>query len=103
LFFLEEGKGEDKVETIIKDDPVLQKLHSDYSKFTADDKMRDLYEARKKREYDELSRLQSARKEGMEEGLEQTAWNMLVKGYEITEIAELTGLSVEELEKLSRE
>jgi predicted transposase/invertase (TIGR01784 family) len=91
------------VETIIKDDPVLQKLHSDYSKFTADDKMRDLYEARKKREYDELSRLQSARKEGMEEGLEQTARNMLKDGMQIDKIVLYTGLSVEELEKLRSE
>jgi predicted transposase/invertase (TIGR01784 family) len=38
--------------------------------------------------------------EGRIEGKEETARNMKAKGYPVADIAEITGLSIEEIEKL---
>jgi len=43
---------------------------------------------------------QEGRAEGLVEGQRQTARKMLAKGYSITDVAELTGLSLDELTHL---
>ena len=39
-------------------------------------------------------------KQGVEQNQERTAKKMLAKGYDVTEVSELTGLSTEEIQKL---
>jgi len=45
--------------------------------------------------------IEEGRKEGIEEATRETALKMKINGLEITLIANITGLSVEEIEKLS--
>ncbi len=63
-----------------------------------------LSELREKAIWDEVSRLRGARAEGIEQGIEQgkikIARRMLVKGSSIEDIADITGLTVEEVCKL---
>ena len=40
------------------------------------------------------------REKGFKEGIKEIALNMLQKGYDITDISECTGLSLDELQKL---
>ena len=56
--------------TLLKEDMIFKKVHNHYEQFTANDKLRDLYEARLKRQRDESTLLESARVEGIKEGIE---------------------------------
>ena len=47
--------------------------------------------------------IKEGKKEGMREGIKQTAVNMLRKGIDIKVIAEVTGLSLKELEMLKKD
>ncbi len=44
--------------------------------------------------------VESGIKQGVEQNQESTAKKMLAKGYDVTEVSELTGLSTEEIQKL---
>jgi len=102
LYFKYEGSGEETLKTILKDEPVLQNMHSNYKKFTMDDKLRDAYESRKKAEMDQRSMLVSARQEGMHDKTIETATKMLYKGMNFVDISEITGLTPDEIKKLKK-
>jgi len=94
--------------TILKDDPILQKAHSEYIKFTHDDELREIYESRLKYKRDHLSLLRNAEKKGEERGAEkgaqenklETAQKMIEDGFSIENICKYTGLSVYDIKKL---
>lgn len=96
------------MQTIIKDDPILQRVHHEYGKFTMDDKLREAYENRIKRERDYNTLLYNAEQRGIEKGLEKgrdegvmlTAINMKKNGSGLDFISKVTGLTAEEIEKL---
>ena len=75
------------------------------------DTERERYEAGEKWFWDEEAALHKARKEGVEEGLERgkkegiekVALTMLKKGHDLTSVAELTELSVEDIKKLQQD
>ncbi len=56
---------------LIKNDPVIKHAHSSYEKFTADDELLQVYEAREKRLHDEAARLSDAKEEGLLEGMQK--------------------------------
>lgn len=74
----------------------------------AKDEYRELIEAREKAERDRVSGLSQARREGQREGrqegrqdtLRELASKLLGQGFEMAQVSELTGLSVEELGQL---
>lgn len=115
-YFIHEGQESENMKTLLKNEPIIQKAHNEFKKFTADERLRDIYEARLKWQRDHAYFMDAAReeglKQGMKEGIEQgiqqgehhkatvTAVNMLKKGYSIEEISELTGLKESEIEKL---
>ncbi len=92
---------ETKDSKIAKATKVLQLLSSDPETVR-------LSELREKAIWDEVSRLNGARAEGLQQGLQQgmlqkqvsIARRMLSKGMEPTDIAEMTGLSLDEVRKL---
>ncbi len=61
---------------------------------------RKLYEARKKELMDLLSNLEGAQRLGEERGKKEVATKMLEKGYDISTIAEITGFSEQEIQRL---
>ena len=85
--------------------PALQSAVGDYGDFLSDDQMRDIAEARGK--FDSyVATLQSeaeekGRAEGEARGRGEVARSMLRAGMEISTIASLTELSVEEIERLA--
>jgi predicted transposase/invertase (TIGR01784 family) len=107
-YLISEGKEEDKMKGVLDKNDDIQKAHKEYKKFTGDDKMRDLYEARLKFKRDQESLLRHAKIDGVKEGKIEgenekaiiIAKNMLKKGFDVNEICELTGLSNEDIEKL---
>ncbi|WP_020620591.1 Rpn family recombination-promoting nuclease/putative transposase [Paenibacillus daejeonensis] len=98
LLFL---KSEDTTnwEVLKVNEPALGKAMTALEYLSQDAEARRLYEMRQKALHDEASMLDGAR----EEGKLEVAQNMLAKGMEIRDIAELTGLSADHLETLRRE
>lgn len=99
---------------IIGNDKILGKAYTELNKFHWTQEELLAYEELRRIEMDrialrdqELDDLKEAeekiRKEGIELGIEKTARNLLKKGYEMSEIVEITGLSKEHIEKLKRD
>ncbi len=113
-YFKYEGQEEGIMETIFGDDPIIMKAHNRYVQFTQNDELLEIYEARLKWQLDHSSDITAAeergekkgekkgRREGKEEGIRETAKRMLKKGVPVSDIGEFTGLTVEEVEKISK-
>ena len=119
-FLKKEGKEDESMITILDNNESLKKAHEQYDKFTGNDEYRELYEARLKWQRDHNSLMDGALTEGMEKGMAQgltqgkaqgkaegkaenasnVAKSMKNKGYPLDEIADITGLSNEEVEKI---
>lgn len=117
LLLFEADEHEDirkELEAIAMQDPVMKRAFEKWEDLSRDEKMWIEYETRKKAIQDEMSavreaelRQMKAREEGREEGLTEgkagIVRNMLTKGLDNSEIAELTGLSLAEVEQLKRQ
>lgn len=87
----------------------FKNVHTRYEQFTADDKLRDLYDARLKRQRDESTLLESAKADGIEEGIKKgmhtkaidTAKALRKEKMTVEKIAGITGLSISEIENLN--
>lgn len=92
--------------TIIQDNPVLEKTHLEFKRFTADEKLQDLYLSGEKAERDHLSRLESARrhgiKEGIEQGIEKNIKNMFAKGLDAQSIVNFAVVAIEKVEQYKK-
>lgn len=89
-------KKEDEMQILIKNQPELQKAHKLYQRFTATPEYLEVYEARQKWRRDRLSDLAEAERRG----IERTARNLLNMGLSLEQIAQASGLSLAEIEKL---
>ena len=95
-YFKNEGKREDVVKFIVKQDRDIAKAHFEFRKFTAEEKERALEQTRFKEVTDRANEIKRAI---METNLE-TARKMLLKNLDIAMICEITGLSKEEINKI---
>jgi len=102
------AEGEIELETVALRDPLIRKAVVRLMELSSDEKARMLYELREKERMDIESREEEARGigriEGRMEGEKSTAVfiarNLLRKRIPTDEIAEVTGLSLEEVEEL---
>ncbi|OUS74864.1 hypothetical protein B1748_19985 [Paenibacillus sp. MY03] len=105
LLFL---KSEDTTnwEVLRVNEPALGKAMTALEYLSQDAEARRMYEMRQKALHDEASMLEGARAEGESfgnlKGKLEVAENMLSKGMDLSIVAELTGLSTEQLEQLRR-
>ena len=101
-FFKKEGflSEEEEMHVLIKNDSVMECAHESYKKFTSNDEMLEIYEAREKRLRDEASNIAYAREQGIEQGIEETAGKMLKEGFDIELIARVTNISEDRLFEL---
>jgi predicted transposase/invertase (TIGR01784 family) len=91
---------EKEMSAMLQDVPEVQAAYAEYRKFTADPKMRERIEARERFLNAQYLDRADARAEGRAERDIEVAKNMKKKGYPINDIAELTGLSLSEIERL---
>ena len=84
---------------LLKEDPAIAKAHERYLAFTNDDQARMAYEARIAFQRDQLRREEAAKQEGKLENKLEIAHNLIAIGMSVQQIAQVTGLSVEEIEK----
>jgi predicted transposase/invertase (TIGR01784 family) len=112
-FFREEGVVEEEdMKILIKDDPIFEKAHNTFNQFTANDELRDKYEARMKYEHDRAQAisdgwedgrelgLELGLKEGLKKGILKTAEAMKQNGIASEIIQKTTGLTAEEIDAL---
>ncbi len=89
---------------LLKENPVIEKAHRVYKDFTSDERLMLLAESREKWQRDMNTRLQHARQQGIEQGIDEKAVDdakkMLKEGLDTSVIARVTGLSTERIEQL---
>ena len=93
----------------------IRKAYNILEVISKDDKARVAYESREAELHDQMTRLKSAKEEGIKEGIKKgikeglkeatikNAKNFLIMGLDIDMVAKGTGLSVEEVQKIKKE
>ncbi len=82
--------------------PAIQKAYHTLQIMSLDEETRRLYEAREMFLHDQATRMQEAKEEGLEEGKEFVAKNMLSLGIEDELIIKATGLDQAIIDKLKK-
>lgn len=119
LYLKNEGKKDKQLEALIDTDPILKKAHENYTRFSEDDKLREIYKDRLKflrdkemfasaaREAREEGFLEGNTKgkqqgilEGRKEGIIKVAKNLKTLNLSIEQILESTGLTREEIDEI---
>ncbi len=101
------ARTREQMEELAKEDPMMQKALTTLEFLSQDEQTRMLYEARQKALHDYASAIGEAedkgRVEGRMEGRMETARTMLAKDMDIALVSDVTGLSLEEVERLRKE
>ncbi len=100
-FFKNEGllSEEEEMQVLIKNDSVMEQAHESYKKFTSNNEMLEIYEAREKRLKDEASNIAYARKQGIEQGLNSAIERLKSNGLSSEKIAALLDIPINEVER----
>ena len=106
LCFLDMERG-DLLEMASKENKNVKKAMENYEVLTGDAEVKRLAEIRLMSKLEEKSALlterEAGREEGREEGIKEVAKKLLKEKMPIKKIAEITGLSEEELKELAKE
>ncbi len=86
---------------LLDENKAIRKAHKVYRDFTADAELMDMAEAREKWLKDVNTRLASAERQGMQKNARETARRMLDRDMNIADIADITGLSEDEIRTLT--
>ena len=105
-----DGKSKGVIEVLAQKNKDIKNAYDLLQIISRDEKARMLYEARQAEIHDQLTRIQSAQEKGRAEGKAEgkaeekvaLAKKMLLKNMDLHIIAEITGLSVEKIEKLKK-
>jgi predicted transposase/invertase (TIGR01784 family) len=103
MLFLDEKLPEDQLKELTIMDPVIRKTEERLEWLSADEETRRLYEAREHSLIERNSLKAEGWAEGRVEALIEVARNLLRKGNDPVEIADTTGLSVEDVESLLKD
>jgi predicted transposase/invertase (TIGR01784 family) len=94
------AETEEEFKMIAEKNPMIQEAYCKLQVMSEDEANRMIYEARLKAQRDEYSRIQGARREGLEEGLEKAARALKALGIPVEKITQATGLSADEIAAL---
>lgn len=101
-YFEHEGSiEEESMKVLLRENEAIRKAHKVYREFTANAELMDIAEAREKWRKDVNTRLASAEQRGREQARREDARKMLDRGFSITDIADITGLSDQEIRALT--
>jgi len=88
-------------------EPATQKAMTTREFLSQDEETRRLYEERQRALRDYTSDMEGSkedgRKEGRQEGMQQVARKMLDRGSAVEDVADITGISIAEIQKLQDE
>ncbi len=103
VVFLKGGWDMELINRLAKEDPAIGKAKQVLEQMASNPRERELYELRRKAILDRNSALFEAKLEGKLEGKFETARAALLKGADVEFVAEITGLSLDEVQKLKVE
>jgi predicted transposase/invertase (TIGR01784 family) len=92
---------DDKMSTMLEDSPAVLQAYEEFKRFVSDPVMREKVRARERFEVDQRLKIGGAKREGRAEEKIENARNLKRLGVPIATIAEATGLSVSEIERLN--
>jgi len=95
-----DAKSKGVIEMLAKKNKDIKKAYDLLQIISKDEKARMLYDAREADLRDQLTRIRSAENKGRVEGKTEVAKNLLDMGFEISKVAQATGLSEEEVKSL---
>ena len=88
------------LKNLSKGDEIMEKYVKESKEASEQDEVIGMYDKELHEERLRLAENDEYREKGFKEGIKEIALNMLQKGYDITDISECTGLSLDELQKL---
>jgi predicted transposase/invertase (TIGR01784 family) len=97
FFYYSNLKSEEAMTALLQDHPPVQQAYGKYQQFNRDERMRALDEAHQQYLHDRATDMEEAH----EKGIAKVARNIKLRGDSIDSILEVTGLSREEIAKLS--
>jgi len=86
---------------LLQDHPPVLEAYRQYQRFNQDERLRAIDDAHQRYLLDIASDREEAREEGIAQKAVEVVRNMKLKGYPIADIAEVTGLSYTEVERLN--
>ena len=81
----------------------MDKIYKRLDKLSEDEALSLLYDAKEREEEKKQAEIEYAEEHGLNKGIKQTAKNMLERNMNIDVVAEITGLSLEEVIKLKED
>jgi predicted transposase/invertase (TIGR01784 family) len=97
------AETEEELEMAVQANPQVRKAAVKLRELSADEKARDMLERREKGLWDMATSVAEAEQRGREEKALEVARNLLKRNTPIEQIVELTGLTREEVEALSKQ
>jgi len=100
FYYYSHLKSEAEMSTLLQDQPIVQQAYGQFRQFNQDARLRALDEAHQRFLHDQATDREEAHEKGKSERNIEIARNMKRKGYPTGDIAEVTGLSFTEIERL---
>jgi len=100
LRFLDQQTTTEQLEELMMVDDLFKEAEARLSYLASDEETRRRYALREKALHDRASLLKDARTAGIEEGINNTALNMLKEGLDTALISRITGLEASQIERL---
>ena len=107
IFLMFKESNREKLKEISKGDKIMDKIYKRLDKLSEDEALSLLYDEKEREEENKQAEIEYAEEHGLNkgisQGIKQTAKNMLERNMNIDVVAEITGLSLEEVIKLKED
>ena len=103
IFLMFKESNREKLKEISKGDNIMDKIYKRLDKLSEDEALSLLYDEKEREEEKKQAEIEYAEEHGLNKGIKQTAKNMLERNMNIDVVAEITGLSLEEVIKLKED
>ena len=103
IFLMFKESNREILKEISKGDKIMDKIYKRLDKLSEDEALSLLYDAKEREEEKKQAEIEFAEEHGFNKGIKQTAKNMLERNMNIDVVAEITGLSLEEVIKLKED
>ena len=103
IFLMFKESNREKLKEISKGDKIMDKIYKRLDKLSEDKALSLLYDEKEREEEKKQAEIEYAEEHGLNKGIKQTAKNMLERNMNIDVVAEITGLSLEEVIKLKED
>ena len=103
IFLMFKESNREILKEISKGDKIMDKIYKRLDKLSEDEALSILYDEKEREEEKKQAEIEYAEEHGLNKGIKQTAKNMLERNMNIDVVAEITGLSLEEVIKLKED